>query len=107
MLRPVGPVGPAESAKPPAAIRQPIAAASPDDVATVIGVARARSAALGLSLFARPAAAGCAVVPGQAWGRPGPFGSGGRGMGGHKVPGRITRALRTGITDPGEQGIFL
>ena len=42
---------PAESAKPPTTIRQPIPATSPDDVATVIAEARARSAALGLYLW--------------------------------------------------------
>jgi integrase len=42
---------PAESAKPPTTTRQPIPATSPDDVATVIAAARARSAALGLYLW--------------------------------------------------------
>ena len=42
---------PAESAKPPTTIRRPIPATSPDDVATVIAEARARSAALGLYLW--------------------------------------------------------
>ena len=42
---------PAESAKPPTTIRQPIPATSPDDVAQVIAEARARSAALGLYLW--------------------------------------------------------
>ena len=42
---------PAESAKPPTTIRQPIPATSPDDIATVIAEARARSAALGLYLW--------------------------------------------------------
>ena len=42
---------PAESAKPPTTIRQPIPATSPDDVAKVIAEARARSAALGLYLW--------------------------------------------------------
>jgi len=42
---------PAESAKPPATIRQSIPATSPDDVALVIAEARARSTALGLYLW--------------------------------------------------------
>ena len=42
---------PAESAKPPTTVRQPIPATSPDDVAKVIAEARARSAALGLYLW--------------------------------------------------------
>ena len=42
---------PAESAKPPTTIRQPIPATSPEDVAKVIAEARARSAALGLYLW--------------------------------------------------------
>jgi integrase len=42
---------PAESAKPPTTIRQPIPATSPDDVAKVIAEARSRSAALGLYLW--------------------------------------------------------
>jgi DNA-binding transcriptional regulator YhcF (GntR family) len=42
---------PAESAKPPTTIRQPIPATSPDDVAKVIAEARARSPALGLYLW--------------------------------------------------------
>jgi len=42
---------PAESAKPPTTIRRPIPATSPDDIATVIAEARARSAALGLYLW--------------------------------------------------------
>ena len=42
---------PAESAKPPTTIRQPIPATSPDDVAKVIAEARGRSAALGLYLW--------------------------------------------------------
>jgi integrase len=42
---------PAESAKPPTSIRQPIPATSPDDVALVIAEARARSTALGLYLW--------------------------------------------------------
>ena len=42
---------PAESAKPPTTIRQPIPATSPDDVATVIAEAREHSAALGLYLW--------------------------------------------------------
>ena len=42
---------PAESAKPPTTIRQPIPATSPDDVAKVIAEARARSTALGLYLW--------------------------------------------------------
>jgi hypothetical protein len=42
---------PAESAKPPTTIRQPIPATSPDDIATVIAEARARNAALGLYLW--------------------------------------------------------
>ena len=42
---------PAESAKPPTAIRQPIPATSPDDVAKVIAEARARSTDLGLYLW--------------------------------------------------------
>ena len=42
---------PAESAKPPTTIRQPIPATSPEGVATVIAEARARSAALGLYLW--------------------------------------------------------
>ena len=42
---------PAESAKPPTTIRQPIPATSPDDVAKVIAEARTRSAALGLYLW--------------------------------------------------------
>ncbi len=42
---------PAESARPPTTIRQPIAAISPDDVAKVIAEARARNAALGLYLW--------------------------------------------------------
>jgi integrase len=42
---------PAESAKPPTTIRRPISATSPDDVATVIAEARARSTALGLYLW--------------------------------------------------------
>jgi integrase len=43
---------PAGSAKPPATIRQPIPATSPDDIARVIGGARARSTALGLYRWA-------------------------------------------------------
>ncbi len=42
---------PAESAKPPTTIRQPIPATSPDDVAKVVAEARARSTALGLYLW--------------------------------------------------------
>jgi DNA-binding transcriptional regulator YhcF (GntR family) len=42
---------PAESAKPPTTIRQPVPATSPDDVAKVIAEARTRSAALGLYLW--------------------------------------------------------
>jgi integrase len=42
---------PAESAKPPTTIRQPIPATSPDDVAKVIAEARAHSPALGLYLW--------------------------------------------------------
>jgi integrase len=42
---------PAESAKPPTTVRQPIPATSPDEVAKVIAEARARSAALGLYLW--------------------------------------------------------
>jgi integrase len=42
---------PAQSAKPPTTIRQPIPATSPDDVAKVIAEARERSAALGLYLW--------------------------------------------------------
>jgi integrase len=42
---------PAESAKPPTTIRQPIPATLPDEVATVIAEARAHSAALGLYLW--------------------------------------------------------
>jgi integrase len=42
---------PAESAKAPTTTRRPIPATSPDDVATVIAEARARSAALGLYLW--------------------------------------------------------
>jgi DNA-binding transcriptional regulator YhcF (GntR family) len=42
---------PAESAKPPTTIRQPIPATSPDDVAKVIAEARAHNAALGLYLW--------------------------------------------------------
>ncbi len=42
---------PAESAKPPTTIRQTIPATSPDDVATVIAEASARSTALGLYLW--------------------------------------------------------
>jgi integrase len=42
---------PAESAKPPTTVRQPIPATSPDDVAKVIAEARARSDALGLYLW--------------------------------------------------------
>lgn len=42
---------PAESAKPPTAIRQPVPATSPEDVAEVIAEARRRSAALGLYLW--------------------------------------------------------
>jgi integrase len=42
---------PAESAKPPTTIRQPVPATSPDDVAKVIAEARSRSAALGLYLW--------------------------------------------------------
>ena len=42
---------PAESAKPPTTIRQPIPATSPDDVAAVIAEARARGTALGLYLW--------------------------------------------------------
>jgi integrase len=42
---------PAESAKPPTTIRQPIPAASPENVTKVIAEARARSVALGLYLW--------------------------------------------------------
>ncbi|MGH8919484.1 MAG: tyrosine-type recombinase/integrase, partial [Actinomycetes bacterium] len=42
---------PAESARPPTTTRRPIPSTSPDDVATVIAGARARSAALGLYLW--------------------------------------------------------
>jgi len=42
---------PAESAKPPTAIRQPIPATSPEEVAKVIAEARRRSVALGLYLW--------------------------------------------------------
>jgi integrase len=42
---------PADSAKPPTTIRQPIPATSPDNVAKVIAEARTRSAALGLYLW--------------------------------------------------------
>ena len=42
---------PAISARPPATIRRPIPATSPDDVAKVIAEARARNAALGLYLW--------------------------------------------------------
>jgi integrase len=42
---------PAESAKPPTTIRQPIPATSPDDVAKVIAQAQAHSTALGLYLW--------------------------------------------------------
>ena len=42
---------PAESAKAPTTIRQPIPATSPDDVAKVIAEARSRSTALGLYLW--------------------------------------------------------
>ena len=42
---------PAESAKPPTTVRQPIPATLPDEVAKVIAEARARSAALGLYLW--------------------------------------------------------
>ena len=42
---------PAETAKPPTTIRQPIPATSPDDVAMVIAEARERNAALGLYLW--------------------------------------------------------
>jgi integrase len=42
---------PAESAKPPTTIRQPISATSPDDVAKVIAEARSHSPALGLYLW--------------------------------------------------------
>ena len=42
---------PAESAKPPATIRQPIPATSPDDVAKVVAEARERNVALGLYLW--------------------------------------------------------
>jgi hypothetical protein len=42
---------PAESAKPPTTIRQPIPATSPDDVAKLIAEARSRSDALGLYLW--------------------------------------------------------